>query len=264
MKLIFPFSIFIFLLFSCGNNETKSSKDSAGRTDLSKMQKTDSGNLEIKPAYGKENDAVLYDENGKVLQRGKMLDQKAVGAWVKYDSAGKPVSAMHYSKGKPAHKLDPEDFNLTPFTQSGLAATFSIPKKWKQNPQEQPGLYVFHKETGTASHISPNFNFRHEKLQPGDDLDKVAQMQLQVLHENVGRVELIDEAKITIDSCPVFRRYGMFTVPEGTTGFLSAIIISGDDIWFFTAEAPNNQPGEFLAYQGVFQSVLESFRRTKN
>lgn len=264
MKLIFPISFFLFLL-SCISCSDDAAKGSAGKTDFSKMQQTDSGHLEIKPVNGlKENEAVLYDDNGKVIQRGKMLNQQPVGAWVKYDTSGKVISAIHYSKGKPAHTLDPEDFNFVPFTRSGLKATFSIPKKWKENPQGQPGVYVFYKESKDASKISPNFTFHHEKLQPGDSLENVAEMQLQVLHENVGRVDLVDEAKVTLDSCRALRLYGMFTAQQGTTGFLNAIIISGDDIWFFSAEAPNNEPGEFLTYQGVFQAVLESFRRTKN
>ncbi|MDQ3108491.1 MAG: hypothetical protein M3R17_01230 [Bacteroidota bacterium] len=226
--------------------------------------KTDSGRLEIKPISGiEESDAVLYSADGKIVQEGKFFDNKPAGAWLKYDEAGNVVSAYHYSQGKPAHKLDPEDFNFITISKKGFGATFSVPQKWPETPSPDAAhLVAFSKDLKDPSiKLNPNFNFRHEKLHAGDSLHGLSNMQLHILHENVGRVFIIEKSDFVLDGCEATRSYGTFTEESGTVGFLSAIIISGDDVWFFSCEAQNNKEGEFLNYQGVFQRILESFKK---
>jgi hypothetical protein len=271
MKKIFPvlFSASV-LFFSCGSDENKKP---AGDSTVpvnpgtsTQTLTTDSGRLEIKSTAGvKESDAVLYAENGKIAQQGKFFDNKPAGAWIKYDQSGNVISAYHYSNGKPAHKLDPQDFNFTTVAKPGFGATFSVPKSWPETPSPNPSqLVAFSKDVkDPAVTLHPNFNFRHEKLHPGDSLKSLANMQLQVLHENVGRVDVVDQSEFVVDGCKAIRTYGMFAEESGTVGFLSAIIISGDEVWFFSCEAQNNATGEFLNYQGVFQAILESFKRVK-
>jgi hypothetical protein len=267
MKTIFPIFIFSLLFFSCGNEEKKNPADSAPaqNTPLAKKQQTDSGNLEIKPVAGlPEQNAVLYDANGKIIQKGKFMNDKPVGAWIKYDAAGNAISAVHYSSaGVPSNSLDPQDYNFIPFTKKDFGATFNVPKSWKEIPGGQGTFITFYKKLPDSTLQAPNFSFHREKLQPGDDLEKLANMQLQVLHENVEHVVPIDKMNIIIDSCKAIRCHGTFTDQRGTTGFMSAIILSGNDLWFLNCEAPNNKQGEFLNYEGVFEAVLESFKRTK-
>jgi hypothetical protein len=268
MKFIFPVSIFLFslLFFSCGNEEKKNPADStvAQNEPLAQRQQTDSGNLEIKNVSGlQESNAVLYDANGKVLQKGKFLDNKPAGAWVKYDNNGNVINATQYFNGVPTHKLDPQDFNFIPYTKKDFGATFNVPKNWEEIPDKQGTFISFAKELHDSTILNPNFSFHREKLQPGDNLEKLVAMQMQVLHENVGHVVPIDKTTLTIDSCSAIRYHGTFTDARGTTGFMSAIILSGNDLWFLNCEAPNNKQGEFLNYEGVFESVLESFKRVK-
>jgi hypothetical protein len=273
MKKILPAIYFASVLIcasSCSSDPNEKPKtDSAAvpsKDSTVNILKTDSGRLEIKSTGGlKEKDATLFSENGKITQKGKFFDNKPAGAWVKYDDAGNAISAYHYSNGKPVHKLDPDDFNFVTCAKKGFGATFSVPKNWPETSSPDPSnLIAFSKDVkDPAVKLHPNFNFRHEKLQPGDDLAKLSQMQLQVLHENVGRVELVEQSDFIVDSCNATRSYGMFTEESGTVGFLSAIIISGNEVWFFSCEAQNNNPGDFLTYQGVFQAILESFKRTQ-
>lgn len=238
-------------------------------TDKSKsinILTTDSGKLFINSVAGqKESEATLLSADGKLLQEGKFFDNKPAGAWLKYDDNGKVISAYHYSNGKPSHKLDPEDFNFTTCAKPGFGATFSVPRAWPETVSPDPShLVAFSKNVNDPQiTLHPNFNFRHEKLHPGDSLEGLANTQLEILHENVGRLDLIEKSVFTVDGCKATRCYGMFAEESGTVGFLSAVIVSGDDVWFFSCEAQNNKPGEFLIYQGVFQEILESFKRVK-
>jgi hypothetical protein len=270
MKKLFPVIFSASLLFfSCGSEENK--KNASDSTANAKAETsvrtvtTDSGKLEIKAIAGlKESDAILYSENGKIAQQGKFFDNKPAGAWIKYDQSGNVISAYHYSKGKPSQQLDPQDFNFTTVTKPGFGATFSVPKNWPETPTPDPAhLIVFSKDIKDPSTLSPNFNFRHEKLHPGDSLQSLANMQIQVLHENVNRVDIVSQDLFVVDGCNAIRTYGMFSEESGAVGFLSAIIISGDDVWLLSCEASNNKPEEFLKYQGVFQAILESFKKAK-
>ncbi len=269
MKKFLPvFSLCVLaFLSSCSSEESEKTNADSAKNETAiavKTLTTDSGKLEIKSFTGlKESDATLYSSDGKIVQQGKFLDDKPAGAWVKYDDGGKAISAYHYSNGKAIHKLDPDDFNFVTCAKTGFGATFSVPKSWPETSSPDPShLIAFSKnipeQEGT---LHPNFNFRHEKLRAGDSLSGLANMQLQILHENVGRVDLVEQSDFILDGCQATRRYGMFTEETGTVGFLSAIIISGDDVWFFSCEASNNKPGDFLKYQGVFQEILESFKR---
>ncbi|CAN5915106.1 hypothetical protein BH11BAC7_BH11BAC7_20250 [soil metagenome] len=271
MKKTFLFSgvcIFSFLV-SCSSDATDKRKTDSiivKNDSALKILNTDSGKLEITTTPGwKESEATLYSEDGKITQQGKFFENKPAGAWVKYDAAGKIISAYHYSNGKPIHKLDPEDFNFVTCAKPGFGATFSVPANWTETPSPAPSqLAAFSKNvTDPNIKLHPNFNFRHEKLHAGDSLEGLANMQLQILHENVGRVDLVEKSNFIVDGCKATRQYGMFSEETGTVGFLSAIIISGNEVWFFSCEAQNNKPGDFLNYQGVFQQILESFKKAK-
>lgn len=222
---------------------------------------TDSGRIEI----DRNGKAVLIAKDGTVRGRGYFFHGKPAGAWVRYDSLGNILSAAHLLDGKSLCELDKNDFYFTSWKNDTMGASFMVPKSWKQIPSPNSALLVsFEKEiSDTTIRVKPNFNVTHAKLQPGDNLQSLARMELQMLQEKMGSVEVVDEAFITVDSCNAFRRYGKYSNGNASVGFLDLIIISGNDAWFFSCEAQNKTQGEFLRYQGVFQEITESFRRTR-
>ncbi len=273
MKNIFPF-IFIsaisFSIASCSSGEEKNEKQNNNSIAIPQTVKTtlqtDSGRIEIETIPGNdESKAVLVDANGKIVERGSFIDNKPAGAWVKYDANGNIISAEHYSEGKPTHTLDKNDFDFRTWENKQLGAKFLVPKNWKELPSPNPALVAsFQKdETDTAVHIKPNFNLARAQLSPGDSLGKLAQAQIEMMHQNLGRVEIVNESNIILDSCAAFRRYGMYYVENNKVGFLDVIIVSGNTAWFFSCEAQNKFDGEFLKYQGVFQQIVDSFQRIR-
>ncbi|CAN5319056.1 hypothetical protein BH09BAC5_BH09BAC5_30020 [soil metagenome] len=257
------------LFASCSSNENKKNISDSAVSPVSGLQKTntDSGTLEVKSIPGlKESNATLTSAAGKITQKGKFYNNEKAGAWIKYDENGKAISALHFSKGKPIHELDPEDFNVRTINDKGFGATFQVPEKWIDggSPDHSRLISFYKKLKDPAAELDPNFNFRHEKLQPGDSLKNIADTQMEILHENVGRVDMVEESYFVIDSSNAIRRYGMFSDESGSVGFLNAIIVSGNDVWVLSCEASNAKAGDFLSYQGVFQSILESFKRAKN
>ncbi len=88
----------------------------------------------------------------------------------------------------------------------------------------------------------------------------MAAEQLNMLHQTVGRVELVDESNLTIDSCKAFRRYGMYYTENNKVGFLDAIIVNGSDVYVISCAAQNREQGEFLKYQSVFENLVMSIQ----
>lgn len=272
MKNLFAFTLLSALAFSsCSSseepkeeNKVDSSASVIAPAAIKTTLQTDSGKYEIETIPGNsEAKAVLLDANGKIIARGLMLDGKPSGAWVKYDANGNIISAEHYSQGKPLHPLDVNDFNFRTWENQKLGVRLNIPKNWKELPSDNPALIAsFEKENkDTAIHIKANFNLVRAKLAPTDNLEKLEQMQIDMMHQNFGRVEIVEEKNFIVDSCSAFRRYGMYYVDNNKVGFLNVIIVHGTDAWLFSCEAQNKQDGEFLKYQGVFQQIVESFQR---
>lgn len=263
MKTCCIFLTGIALVFSACSSGIDPKKVSDTATDGAQIIsiQTDSGRIEV-DADGK---AVLYYENGKVKARGEYVEGKPAGAWIRYDENGNVISAAHLSDGKPLYQLDKNDFEFRTWKNEKLGAQFNVPKEWKEVPSPNPALVASFEKTisDTAIHIRPNFNIARAQLQPGDSLAGLAQLQLNMLHESMGRVDIVEEAYITIDGCKAFRRYGMYFTGDNKVGFLNLIIVSGNDAWFFSCEAQNKNQGEFLLYQGVFQQITESFHRIK-
>ncbi len=258
------------LLFgnSChSDNSIISKNDSLSKIDSSIISiETDSGRLEIiHRKKTNEADFFLFSKNGKILQQGNYLENEVSGPWIKFDENGNAISAYHFSKGKAIHKLDSSDFNFVVYSSKNLGASFSYPKNWKEEfSNETSGIIAFSKTLKDKSPTTlAHFSIRHEQLQKGDNLEKLGQMQIQNLHENADRVELVNEIFYEQDSCQVLRRFGMYSDDSGTIGFLYAILLNRDNVWFLTCESPNNVAGQFLNYQGVFQEVLESFKSLK-
>lgn len=233
-----------------------------------KVIQTDSGKIEIEMVQGSnEGKAILYSEQGKVLQKGMYVNNQPAGAWIKYDAAGNVISAEHFSKGKPLLQLDKNDFNFREWDNQKIGLKFKVPKDWKEIPSPNPALLVsFEKRNidSTHVHVKPNFSIVRATLQRGEDLQSLAKMQMDLMHKNYDRVEPpIDENNIVVDSCLAFRRYGMYSSGNQQVGYLNVIIVQGINVWFFSCEAQNNEQAEFLKYQGVFEEILESIQRTK-
>ena len=262
MRLL-TFSLVLFLL-SCSSREKKNTvADSvlSDTTTIAQTIRTDSGQLVIR----KNGEALLLGENGKLKASGYFDHGAPSGAWVHYDENGKVVTAKFLVEGKVTHELDKKDFDFRTYENQKLGVKFLVPKEWKELPSPNPALLAsFEKEVSNDSvTIKPNFNVTRAKLGTGDNLQKLAAMQMDILRKQFGRVDPIQEENFTVDSCSAFRRYGMYYIEKNTVGYLNAIIVNGSDAWFFSCEAQNKSQGEFLLYQGVFQKIVDSFERVK-
>jgi hypothetical protein len=263
------FALPAFLFISCSSESPKSENknDTAVSSANKTILQTDSGRIEVETMAGTdEGKATLVDANGKITGRGMLIDGKISGAWVRYDANGNIISAEHFSEGKPLHALDKNDFDFRSWENKQLGVRIKVPKNWKELPSANPALVAsFQKDDAdTSVHMKANFNIARAALAPGDNLEKLTQMQIDMMHQNFGRVEIVEENKIVLDSCSAFRRYGMYFVENNKVGFLNVIIVHGNDAWFFSCEAQNKADGEFLKYQGVFQEIVESFQRVDN
>lgn len=265
MKIPFFFIAVTALFFSCSGDEEKKSTDDSipVKADSVTVVQTDSGRIEIQySGY-----AMQYDKDGKLKGSGYFRNNKPEGAWIRYDENGAIVSAEHFSPdGNVLKELDKTDFVFRTWTNKDFGAAFSIPENWEEVPSANPALLVsFTKKVQDDSvMIKPNINVVKAQLKPGDNLDKLAAMQMEILHQNVERVEPpIAEEYFNPGSCKGFRRYGMYYTANNKVGYLNAIIISENNAWFFSCEAQNREQGEFLLYQGVFQQIVDSFKRVK-
>lgn len=264
---ILPALLAFALLSSCsgdekGNNANADSlkNDSSPKTTV---LQTDSGKIMIDAS----GNAVQFDANGKIKGRGHFDGNQPSGAWLRYDENGNIISAQHFSSdGTPTKQLDKNDFEFRIWESKSIGARLTIPKNWEELSSPNPDLLAsFSKKVDDDSvKIKPNINIVKAQLKPGDNLAKLAEMQMNLMHQNFPRVSPpVAEEYFTVDSCQAFRRYGMYDTPENRAGYLNAIIISGNTAWFISCEAQNKANSEFLLYQGVFHEIVDSFHRVK-
>lgn len=259
--------IALALLSSCSgddkNNEGNAdslANDSGPKTIV---LQTDSGKIMIDAS----GNAVQFDANGKIKGRGHFDGNQPSGAWLRYDENGNIISAQHFSSdGTPTKQLDKNDFDFRTWESKSIGARLTIPKNWEEIKSPNPDLLTsFSKKVNDDSvKIKPNINIVKAQLKPGDNLAKLAELQMNLMHQNFPRVSPpVAEEYFTVDSCQAFRRYGMYDTPDNRAGYLNAIIVNGNTAWFISCEAQNKTQGEFLLYQGVFHEIVNSFHRVK-
>lgn len=253
---------------SCGDSTTDAKTSDTNNADSvsvyggARKVQTDSGILIITRRSGEEiEDAVLQDANGKILSRGHLLNNQPTGAWLKYDESGNVIQAVHYT-GTSTLQLDAEDFITERVVMSEMGITFVKPLNWDTVSPYNPKTFVSYEKNISAEGLlmKPNINISKGNLEPGQTLESLAAEMLNMLHNAVGRVELVDEAYVTIDSCRSFRRYGMYYTDDNKIGFMDAIIVHGSTIYVVSCAAQNKEQGEFLQYQSVFESLLLSIQ----
>lgn len=264
MKLYSFLITILILAASCSNEAPVSANtDSTSGKDSLAVREilTDSGKLVLTDLAGMELDsAVMFNNKGVIVARGFYYDNKPTGAWIRYDETGKIISATHYSEGNAKYALDIADFETvrTSFTEMGITA--ELPSGWAAMETPNPASLISYEKKVNEKGIlmMPNFNIAKGKMEAGQTLATLAAEQLNMLHNAVGRVELVDESYLTIDSCKAFRRYGMYYTEDNKIGFLDAIIVKGDTIWVISCAAQNREQGEFLKYQSVFENLVMS------
>lgn len=267
------FVVVCSLFCSCGETENATEMDSvkdsaAVDVTVTREVETDSGKLIITHLQGREiDDVVLMDASGKISGRGTMYNNRMSGAWLKYDANGNVITAVHYSEGVPKWALDADDFKTKRVEYKEMGISLAVPVKWDTVSPFNPKTFVSYekelKEEGVM--INPNINISKGTLDPGQTLEMLAQMQLDMRHSVYPRVEPVDESHITVDSSKGFMRYGMYITEDGSNqiGFLDAIIIHDNDVYVISCAAQNREQGEFLKYQAVFENVVMSIQFDK-
>ncbi|HTF05766.1 MAG TPA: hypothetical protein VK826_17180 [Bacteroidia bacterium] len=261
----FLFSIFVITAVSCSNGEPDDLKNDSSLTDSMSVVEieTDSGKLVITKIVGQDLDAaVLYGKDGKIAGRGFLFNGRPSGAWIHYDANGNIIKAEHYSDGVVKYNLDVTDFQTVRMNFKEMGISLAVPAKWKAIETPNPAnLISYEKEvTEEGILIMPNFNLACGKIEPGQTLEILAEQQMNMLHEVVGRVETVDESYVTVDSCRAFLRYGKYYTENNMVGFLDAIIIKGDKVWVISCAAQNREQAEFLKYQSVFENLVMSIQ----
>lgn len=264
----FLFPVLCFTLFSCGE-ETKpvsettvdtNAVDTISNVANTREVQTDSGKLIITTRAGQEIDeAVLLDANGKVIAKGQLYNNEPTGAWLRYDEKGNVVNAVHHA-GTTSYTLDPADFKTERVEMKEMGISFVKPVDWDTAaPFNAANFVSYEKEVnGEAMLMNPNINISKGNLEAGQTVESLQADMLNMLHNTVGRVDLVDESYLTIDSCKSFRRYGMYYSGESKFGFLDAIIVHGSNVFVISCTAPNMEQGEFLKYQSVFENLVMS------
>lgn len=257
-------------MFSCESGHDPKSEEHHDHTDsvvsetdstYTRSTETDTGKVILTHhAFDALETATIYDKSGYVVYRGSMLNGERTGAWMQYNREGKIVAAWQYSKGKILHTLDASDFETKPMHLHQMGIGVKVPAKWFVPESKNPWalITVEKREKNDTSLFVPSINISKGEIESGETLDQLADQQLKLLHSSVGRVETIDTAYFNTDGNCGFKRYGMYSNPAGQTGFLDAIIIRGLNVYVISCTAPNTYQGEFLKYQEVFESVIES------
>jgi hypothetical protein len=258
--------IFSFSIIGCSEQESASSDiDSVDQKPITTII-TDSGTLFISTLSGSKADkAELKDASGKLISSGLFLDGKPAGAWKHFDASGKLLDVKHYSEGRILRELDVNDFDFRTYQNQAMGLQINIPKMWDEEVSLNSDLMVSFRKIAvdTTATQPPAVNIAKAQLGANETLEKLAAMQLKMLHEGVYRLEIIEESYFDADSCRGFKRYGMFTSGKQNIGFLNAIIVSNNTAWMFSCVANNGGKAEFLSYQSVFDEIINSFKRIK-
>lgn len=257
-----------FVAFAACSPKNSGDKTNAGDSVVAKpvVFKTDSGQLEVPVINGKKNGkAELKNAAGKVIGTGYFVNDVQAGVWKRFDDAGKLISVNQFSSGKAVRTLDVTDFETRKFENAAMNIRLRIPKYWKEVTSPNPNLMaIFEKEASdTTTSQAPSVNVVKAVLGQNETLEKLAADQLQLMHQGVDRVEVIDEQFFNLKQAHGFRRYGMYTIEKMTVGYMNAILISGEDVYVFSCVADNSKPGDFLAYQAVFDELVESFEKAR-
>lgn len=257
-------------LLSCGDEKpadevpkVDSAPDTISSVTTTREVQTDSGKLVITHRDGQDlEDVVLLNANGQIKARGQFYNNQPAGAWLKYGADGNVVTAVQFSEGVAQYNLDAEDFRTERVEMTQMGISFVKPVKWDTVSPYNPLTFVsYEKDVNEAGIImKPNINISKGTLEAGQTLESLAAQMLNMLHQQVGRVELVDESYLTIDSCSSFRRYGMYYTEDNKIGFLDAIILKGNTIWVVSCAAQNREQGEFLKYQAVFENLVMSVK----
>lgn len=260
--------VFCTLLLSCGDEKpvaevpkVDSGPDTISSVTTTREVQTDSGKLVISHRDGQDlEDVILLDANGQIKARGQFYNNQPAGAWLKYGADGNVATAVQFSEGVAQYNLDAEDFRTERVEMKQMGISFVKPMKWDTVSPYNPLTFVsYEKDVNEAGIImKPNINISKGTLEAGQTLESLAADMLNLLHQQVGRVELVDETYLTIDSCNSFRRYGMYYTADNKVGFLDAIILKGSTIWVISCAAQNKEQGEFLKYQAVFENLVLS------
>jgi YD repeat-containing protein len=269
-RILFSAALSSLLLLACAGNESAGedqNSDSvvadtiASATTVREVQ-TDSGKLVITSRVGQElDDAVLLDASGKIIGKGQLYGNKPTGAWLKYDADGNVISAIHYA-GETTYQLDETDFKTERVHLEKMGISFVKPVSWDTVSPFNPLTFAsYEKKISDAGvFMRPNINISKGTLEMGQTLESLAADMLNMRHNMASRVDPVDEAYLTIDSCRAFRRYGMYYTEEGAVGFLDAIVVKGTTLYVISCAAQNNAQGEFLKYQAVFEVLVLSMQ----
>lgn len=265
---LFCIAIAVLLLAACSSkdNADKQKAEDSVAALKPKFFQTDSGRLEVPVRDGKKNGiAVLRNAAGIVVGSGLFVNDVQAGVWKRFDASGKLISVNQFSSGKAVRTLDITDFEKRKFENAAMNIRLSIPKLWTEVESPNPALMaIFEKNINDTTVVQPPaVNVVKAVLGKNETLEKLAADQLNLLHQAINRVEVIDEQYFTLNKTTGFRRYGMYTIDNITVGFMNAILINGNNVYVFNCIADNSKPGDFLAYQAVFDEMVESFEIIK-
>lgn len=266
----FLFPVLCIALFSCGEDDAPVEDektdsvvvDTISSAATTREVQTDSGKLIITSRAGQElDDAVLLDANGKIIGKGQLYNNTPSGAWLKYDANGNVVSAVHFA-GDATYQLDETDFKTERVTLDKMGISFVKPISWDTVSPFNPLTFASYEKniSDAGLFMKPNINISKGTLEAGQTLESLSADMMNMRHNSSGRVDVVDEVYLTIDSCKAFRRYGKYSTEEGTVGFLDALVVKGTTLYVISCAAQNNQQGEFLKYQAVFETLVLSIQ----
>jgi hypothetical protein len=225
---------------------------------------TDSGRLEVPVVNGGKNGkALVYNKDGKLVGEGQYLNDKKTGTWKEFDANGKLVAVKQFTVSG-IRTLPVADFDMRTFENKQMNIRLRVPRNWKEVQSPNTALMaVFEKELPDTTQQRPAVNVVKGQLAKDETLDKIAAEQLKMLHDNVDRVDVVDEQKVELPQATGFRRYGTYSVANLQIGFITTILISGNDVYIFNCIADNSKPGNMLDYQAVFDEMADSFQKLK-
>ncbi|MGL4597931.1 MAG: toxin-antitoxin system YwqK family antitoxin, partial [Bacteroidia bacterium] len=227
---------------------------------------TDSGRIEYTMQNGQRDGwAVQYSKDGKIKTVAMYDNDAQSGVLKRYDDQGNLIEAKHYSNGKELFDLELADFDFAAFEDTAIGLSIMIPKTWTTLPSPNRKLMASFQKPIDSTQVAlrPNINIVTAKLKKGETVDVLANMSFEMMEKELGPVNKIYEERFRQDGCEAFKRYGMYKTEACLVGFLDAIIVSGDDVWFISCAAQNGENSEFLKYQAVFDEIISSFKRTK-